>query len=232
MAERIELNIGARRASALVALPSGAAPVGGVVVGSHHWGLDAFTAEIVDRLAASGLAAICPDHYYVLPEGVGHERRKEFLTDRQLANDMDAAGTWLESHAHVDAGKLAIIGHCMGGRTALATITALPDRFCCSCIWYSGSIFSPLGDGPAPGDRLEAIETPLMGFFGSLDKHPSPAEVQRLDAGLTKFDKDHEFHMYDGADHSFMWKDGQRYNEVAATDSWERASRFLHSRLS
>ena len=39
---------------------------------------------------------------------------------------------------------------------------------------------------------------PLLGLFGADDVFPTPAAVATLDAELTKLDKPHEFHSYDG----------------------------------
>jgi carboxymethylenebutenolidase len=118
----------------------------------------------------------------------------------------------------------------MGGRIALLAMVSLPDRFRCGCTWYGGGMFNQLGSLPAPADRVAAIKSPLIGFFGNRDKRPSPQEVDTLDARLNALGKVHEFHRYD-ADHTFMTKDDGRYDESAAQDSWRRAIAFLDRHL-
>jgi len=51
----------------------------------------------------------------------------------------------------------------------------------------------------------------LLGLFGVDDKFPAPPAVATLDAELTKLDKAHEFHSYEGAGHSFFSVDRPAY---------------------
>ena len=91
MAETIELTVGDVTTTALVGVPSGAGPFPGVVATFHREGLDDFTAWLIDDLNAHGYAAIAPNHYHALPQGVSIDRRREFLTDEQMSLDIKAA---------------------------------------------------------------------------------------------------------------------------------------------
>lgn len=227
MANTIELTIGDVTTTAYVAVPAGEAKHPGVVVTFHRDGLDDFTAWVCDDLAANGYAAIAPNHYHVLPPGMDIERRREFLTDEQMGKDLDAAVGWLTTEGNADTNRLALIGHCMGGRTTWMGVTSQPDRWKCGCIWYGGGSFNQLGNLPAPADRLENITCPVAGFFGNDDGNPSPDDVTELDARLTKFGKAHEFHRYDGAGHAFMSFDRPSYREEQSKDSWTKALAFI-----
>ena len=231
MADTIDLTIGEVTTTAFVAVPMGAGPFPGVVVAFHKDGLDDFTEWVVDDLAANGYAAIAPNHYHVLPPGVSIERRTEFITDEQLSRDLGSAADLLAARDTVDGDRLAVIGHCMGGRTTWVGLVAHPGRWRCGCVWYGGNAFKALGDGPAPADRLGDIACPVAGHFGNDDGNPSPADVDRLDAMLNELDKDHEFHRYDGAGHAFMSFGSERYREDQAKDSWSRALDFLGRHL-
>jgi len=227
MADTIDLTIGDIDTSAFVAVPSGGGKHPGVVVTFHREGLDDFTAWLCDNLAANGYAAISPNHFHVMPPGVDLERRREFLTDEQMAADLDAAANWLTAEGGADAHRLALIGHCMGGRTTWMGLASHPARWKCGCVWYSGGSFNQLGNLPAPADRLETIACPVAGFFGNDDKNPSPADVDELDARLTELGKPHEFHRYDGAGHAFMGVGRPNYREEQSKDSWEKALAFI-----
>ena len=50
----------------------------------------------------------------------------------------------------------------------------------------------------------ESIACPVIGFFGLDDTNPSPADVDTIDAELTRHGKAHEFHRYAGAGHAFL----------------------------
>jgi carboxymethylenebutenolidase len=52
----------------------------------------------------------------------------------------------------------------------------------------------------------------LLGLFGEKDANPSPADMRKLDAELTKHGKVHAFHAYAGANHTFMHAHGARYH--------------------
>ena len=226
MAERIGFTIGDVETTALVALPKGAGPHPGVVVSFHHQGLDGPTAHDVDSLAEAGFGAIAPNHYHVIPEGVDLEERRRYLTDEQYALDFRAAADWLVAHG-CDRNRLAILGHCAGGRAAWVGLEGCSDLWRCGCVWYGGGALRQMGKLPSPYERLGEIRCPVAGFFGNIDKNPSPADVDKFDAALSQFGVPHEFHRYDGADHAFTNYTGHRYDQKATKDSWDRAIAFM-----
>ena len=62
-----------------------------------------------------------------------------------------------------------------------------------------------LGEGGAsPFERTSEINCPLLFHFGEEDANPSPEDMQKLDAELTRYNKAHEFYTYPGAGHAFM----------------------------
>jgi carboxymethylenebutenolidase len=234
MAEMIDIPVGPIQTKALAAMPEGDGPFSGIVVTYHREGLDAFTAWKVDSLATAGFAAIAPDHYHVLPEGVGFKERNKYLTDEQMALDLEAGAAWLAAQGGVNEDRLAVLGPCMGGRTALVALECNPEIWTCACVWYGGEVFEPLiGQLAPPGsrERLEKIACPIAGFFGNCDTHPTPEEVDQLDAMLTELGKDHIFHRYEDAGHGFLNKWHPRYHQVAAEDSWAKAMEYLHAQL-
>ncbi len=234
MAETIELTVGDIQAHAFAAMPDGDGPCPGVVVTFHREGLEDFTAWKVDHLAQAGFAAIAPGHYHVLPKGVDFKGRHDYLTDEQMAADIEAAAGWLMAQRRVNGDRLAVLGPCMGGRTALVALECNPELWTCACVWYGGEVFEPLiGDLPAPGarERLDRIACPIAGYFGGQDTHPSADEVDRLDGLLTDLGKEHIFHRYADAGHGFLNPWHPRYHQAAAEDSWAEAMAFLHARL-
>lgn len=231
MADRIDLTIGEVTTAALIGVPAGAGPFPGVVAAFHRGGLDGFTERLIDELAANGYAAIAPNHYHALPEGVDVEQRRDYLTDEQLALDLRAAADRLSAEEAVDGDRLALIGHCMGGRTTWVGLATYPGRWKCGCIWYGGNVFKQMGKVPAPADRLGDIVCPVAGFFGNDDPNPSPEDIDRLDVMLTELGKAHEFHRYDGAGHAFISSEGEKYREAPAKDSWSKALGFLGRHL-
>ena len=227
MGNFIDLAVGNIQTKAYVALPQGTGPHPGVVVTFHKEGLDDFTEWLVDDLARNGYAAIAPDHYHAMPTGKTIEDRKEFLDDDQMAADLKASADWLGAQALIDGDRLALVGHCMGGRTTWVGLVSLPGVFKCGCPFYSGNAFGQIGAPPPPMERLAAIDAPVMGFFGNDDKNPSPADVDRMSASMTALGKEHEFFRYDGTGHAFMGANPQKFREHSARDAWTRAVKFI-----
>jgi carboxymethylenebutenolidase len=55
--------------------------------------------------------------------------------------------------------------------------------------------------------------------------------VAVLDAELTKLDKPHEFHSYEGAGHAFFSVDRPVYRVDAAVDGWRHIDEFFATHL-
>ena len=201
MAQIIDFAIGSVKTTAAVGIPAGAGPFPGVVVTFHRYGIDKFTHWLVDYLVAKGFAAIAPNHFHVIPPDKTPDDRKDYLTDEQMVLDLRAAAAWLDGQAKVLKKKYGLLGHCMGGRTTWVGLEEAPELWACGCIWYGGSALKPMGKLPAPIDRLDRIQAPVMGFSGKEDKNPSPADIAKFDEGLTKHGKWHEFHIYEGTGH-------------------------------
>ena len=231
MGSMIDFTIGNIQTTAYTSLPEGQGAFPGVVVAFHKDGIDPFTKWLVDDLARNGYAAIAPNHYHILPSLDYIDRRKEYLDDDQLTADIQASVDWLVRDGNADRDRLALIGHCMGGRTTWAGLVGLPNVFKCGCPYYSGGSFLQQGQLPAPMDRLENITCPVMGFFGNDDKNPSPADVEEFSRRLTALNKEHEFHRYDGAGHAFMDWTGKSFNERASRDAWAKTLNFLSQHI-
>jgi len=98
-------------------------------------------------------------------------------------------------------------------------------------MYYGGDPFHAWGDGPSPFERTAQIHCPIMGHFGEDDKNPSPADMKKLDAELTRLGKPHEFHSYPNAAHAFANFGSSNYREHAANASWPRTFGFFGKHL-
>jgi carboxymethylenebutenolidase len=70
------------------------------------------------------------------------------------------------------------------------------------------------------------LSCPLLGLFGEEDKSPAPDETAELSAELTRLGKEHEFHTYPNAGHSFFSVNRPSYRPEAASEGWERIWEF------
>jgi carboxymethylenebutenolidase len=130
-----------------------------------------------------------------------------------------------------DLGKVGVMGFCMGGRVAYLMASANAG-LSAAAVFYGGGILQPWGDPPTPFERTSAINCPVIGFFGEQDTNPSPADVSKIDAEMTRFSKWHEFHMYRDTGHAFHnFLNPERYRERAARASWGELLAFFDQNL-
>jgi carboxymethylenebutenolidase len=152
------------------------------------------------------------------------------LRDQTLIQDINATVSFLNSHNAVDPGRIGIVGFCMGGRIVYLMSAVNPD-IKAGVMYYGGDTFSAWGDGASPFERTKNIHCPIMGHFGEDDKNPSPADMKKLDAELTRLDKSHEFYSYPNAAHAFANFGSGNYREHAAKASWPRTFGFFAKHL-
>jgi carboxymethylenebutenolidase len=228
MAELLEMSVDGVPMTMLCSTPSGAGPHPAIIVVHHRDGFDDFTKKVCDDLAAEGFVAVAPDFYHWLPV-LEPARENPFPTDDEIVKDVNAAVDWLKARDGVDGGRIGILGHCMGGRMSFLGASTNPAIGAC-VVYYGGNMFKPWGgDHPPPFDKLPGLKGPVIGFFGNDDGNPSPDDVNKIDAELTKLGKAHEFHRYDGAGHAFQnFCNAERYREAATQDSWAKTTAFLH----
>lgn len=214
-------------------VPTGAEKAPGVVVIMHGPGLDRFIEDRVADLARHGYAAAAPDLYHRQPDdGADTMTRVGRLRDDEILADLDATVAHLRALDRPRVTELAVLGFCMGGRHAYLAAGARPALWRAAGVFYGGNIMKALGDGPAPLDLTPHIACPLIGFFGVEDTNPSPADVDRIEAELSRHDKALEFHRYEGAGHAFLnFMNAERHRPAQAQDAWQKMLDFLGRHL-
>ena len=208
--------------------PDRNAPGPAIVLMYHRDGIDDFTKRVAGKLLAAGYLVAVPDVSHRVARDIPMADRKKFLKDSEVVADIRAAVDYLCERPDVDKDKLILMGHCMGGRMALLGAGALPE-FKGVVVYYGGGVHLSWGEeARTPFDTLRDIRIPVIGFFGNLDKNPSPEHVDRIDAELTQHGVSHSFHRYDNAGHGFQNRTpGTPGEQAAASDSWERTFAFL-----
>src|SRR5512146_1415824 len=112
-----------------VSLPESGGPVPGIVVVHGQSGLEDFIKDTTHMLALQGYAAVAPNLYH--RDGLDckddNPTRKARLRDPTIINDINAAFGFLKDHRQVNAGRLGIVGFCMGGRLVYLMSAASKD---------------------------------------------------------------------------------------------------------
>jgi carboxymethylenebutenolidase len=208
-------------------LPAADRPVPGIVVIHGQSGVEDFI-QVTHILAAAGYVAVAPDLFH--REGADTKNdapgRRSRLRDDTVIKDVNAALRFLKANEQVDGARLGIVGFCMGGRVVYLAASASPDLRA-AVMYYGGDTMVAWGSGPSPFERTAQIRCPILGQFGEDDENPSPADVRKLDAELTRHGKAHELHSYAGVGHAFANLNSAKYSREVADRSWVRSFEFF-----
>ena len=224
------INVDGSKMRTYVSVPeSKSAPA--IIVVQGQTGVDDFV-EFSDLAARQGFVAAAPDLYHRDPPDCKDDAptRRMRLRDATVIQDINATVNFLKSHNAVDRSRIGIVGFCMGGRIVYLMSSVNRD-IKAGVMYYGGDSFSPWGEGLSPFERTAQIHCPIVGHFGEDDLNPSPADMRKLDAELTRFDKPHEFHSYSNAAHAFANFGSGNYREHAANASWPRTFGFFAKHL-
>jgi carboxymethylenebutenolidase len=224
---------------AYFARPLGLSSSPGVVVIHHNPGWDEATKEITRKFAHHGYTAICP--HLFSREGPGSPddlsaavRAAGGVPDDRMVGDVEGAVRYLKALPYA-SGRVGVIGFCSGGRQTYIVACKVDGIDAAVDCWGGRVIPTPEEITPrqpvAPIDMTPDMKCPLLGIFGAEDKSPSPEQVARTEEVLRKYDKNYEFHMYDGAGHGFFAVDRPNYRPVQATDAWRKVFAFYEKYL-
>jgi len=224
------INVNGSKMRTYVSVPE-SKPAAAIIVVQGQTGVDDFV-QFSDMGARQGFVAAAPDLYHRDPPDCKDDAptRRMRLRDGTVIQDINATVSFLKSHNAVDGSRIGIVGFCMGGRIVYLMCSVNRD-IKVGVMYYGGDSFSAWGDGPSPFERTAQIHCPIMGHFGEDDLNPSPADMRKLDAELTRFDKPHEFHSYPNAAHAFANFGSGNYREHAANASWPRTFAFFAKHL-
>jgi carboxymethylenebutenolidase len=207
-------------------MPDKPGPHPGLVVAQHAGGVDAQMQDAVHRLHREGYVVAAPELFHRQAADVEPSKRTSLLRDSEIIADINATVAHLKS-LRMTVAPIGICGFCMGGRVVYLMACVNPE-FKAAAVFYGGNIFKPLGEGPSPFERSSGIQCPVIGFFGMEDANPSPDDVNRIDAELTRLGKWHEFHRYNNAGHAFQnFISPERYRERASRASWTEMLAFF-----
>jgi carboxymethylenebutenolidase len=232
MTREIKVEVAGSAMPVFVAEPAGAGPHPAVVLIHHRDGVDEFTRATCERLAKNGFVAAAPSLFHRRPPGEDTRASRQKLTDGDVVADIGATVKALQAMTSVRGDKLAIMGHCMGGRMAYLGAATNP-AFKAAVVCYGGGIMRVEGEGrPSPFALTSNIKCPIAGFFGKDDTNPPPADVERISAELTKYGVRHDFRSYDGTGHAFQnFTSPDSYREKSSEDAWSRLVPFLQAEL-
>jgi dienelactone hydrolase len=197
----------------------------GILVLHEWWGLNDYARKRAEQLAGLGYVAFAGDMY---GEGKTTEHPKEagqFATEVRSnvavwQGRARAALKVLAEQPQVDAGKLAAIGYCFGGSTALE-------------LAYTGADLKAVATFhaalPVPdAEQARAIKAKVLVNHGAADKFIPEETAVKFRTALEEAKVDYTMVYHGGAVHSFTVRGieqrnvpGLAYNAQADHRSWE-----------
>lgn len=192
----------------------------------HEWtGINDYIKKRITQLAGLGYVAFAADIYGKGVRPANHEeaaaQAKLYKSDRALMRARAAAGlAALRRQPQVDGGRLAAIGYCFGGTTALEL--ARSGAALQATVSFHGGL-----DTPDPADA-KRIKGAVLVLHGADDPYVPAKEVQAFQEEMRKARVDWQLVAYGGAVHSFSNpgsggdpSKGVAYNARADSRSWE-----------
>ena len=207
----------------------------GVLVVHEWWGLNDYARDRAKQLAELGYVAFAVDMYgegktTEHPSEAGQWAAQVRSNQQEWLGRAKAGLDVLKKQQGVDTSRLAAIGYCFGGSTALQ-------------LAFSGAelqgIVSFHGALPVPTDeQVQRTKASLLVCHGSQDSFIPEETCQKFRAALDKGQADYAMIYYGGARHSFTVPtadehgiEGIRYNRKADERSWAHMRRFLEERF-
>mgnify|MGYP001816277176 CR=1 FL=1 len=184
---------------------------------------------VAHRLAREGFAALAPAWF-------GEDPARAHW-DEIRAEDILRIFDWLENEVSVNAGLLGLIGFSRGGGLALVSASLIPNIRAVVNYFGLTSWKGGLEEFPHLPLRKEdplhfarEVSCPILSFHGDQDTVVPIENTYLLDHACRRFGVKHDSVIYPGVNHSFVWP-GDKYNQKAHLDSWDRALRFLRQNL-
>jgi carboxymethylenebutenolidase len=192
-------------------------PRGGLVVIQEIFGVNHHVRNVCDRFAVLGYAAVAPAVFdRIEPNFECGYTAAEVEHARTFIPKIDWAKMMLDTAAAIDAagsaGKVGIVGYCLGGSVAFLAACKL-DGLACAVGYYGGAIAKNADLKP---------KVPTLLHFGDQD-HSIPLS----DVAIVKAKRpDVEVHVYH-AGHGFSCDERSSYDEAAHQEALERTTAWL-----
>lgn len=194
------------------------APRGGIVVVQEIFGVNSHIRAICDRLAAEGYVAVAPAIFdRFAPDFETGYTAENVEHAKTLIPKFDMGKCLLDVAAARDAlagaGKVGIVGFCLGGSVAFAAATRL-DGFSAASSFYGGMANRFAG---------ETARCPVQFHYGADDAGIPPENYNEVKAKQPQA----EFYVYENAGHGFHCDQRGSYAPAASALAWRRTLDFF-----
>ncbi|HEY9684633.1 MAG TPA: dienelactone hydrolase family protein [Oculatellaceae cyanobacterium] len=202
----------------------------GILLVQEIFGVNSHIRSVADLYAEAGFVVLAPDVFWrakphvelgYTPEEVQQAMQLMQKSDRdQIIKDLGAALQTLRARPEF-AGKVGVVGYCMGGHMAYRLATR--DLVDCAVSYYGGGIDGFLNEA-------NDLHCPIIMHFGEKDSHITMPVVEKIRQALEG--KGHvEIYVYPGADHGFNCDQRASYDRKSAMLAFGRSLVLLKNNL-
>jgi dienelactone hydrolase len=203
----------------------------GVLVFPEWWGVNEYAHKRAEQLAGMGYVALAADMYgdgktTEHPEEAGAMAGAVRKDIKEWEARAQAALKILRDNPNVDSKKVAAIGYCFGGSTALQLAYTGADIS--AAVSFHGALMVP------DDQQVKAIKAKILICHGAADSFIPEDTALQVRNALEKGKVDYEMQYYGGAQHSFTNPDagkkgvpGLAYNAKADHRSWTAMTRLF-----
>ena len=200
-----------------------------VVIAIHeNTGINTWTRNVADQLAADGFIGIAPDLTTMFRTGDLKADPAPDAGRAAIGNVTPEMG-----NAIIDAvakygmalpaalPRYGIVGFCWGGARSFSHATHAPG-LSASVVYY--------GSPPTP-EAMANIKAPVLGLYGGSDARIN-ATIPGADSAMKRLGKSYEYQIFDGAGHGFLrGQENSEANAAAAKAAWPRTVAFFKAKL-
>lgn len=198
----------------------------GILVVHEWWGLNDYARKRAEMLAEMGYVAFACDMYgdgkvTEHPQEAGKMASEVRKNVKAWKSRAQAGLKVLTEQEHVDPKKLAAIGYCFGGSTALQLAYSGADL--AAVVTFHAALPTPTAE------EAKAIKARILVCHGAEDAFIPGKAIQDFKAALDAAKTSYQFESYKGAVHSFTVAEadkkniqGMKYNEEADKKSWQQ----------
>ena len=207
----------------------------GVLVVHEWWGLNDYARKRAEQLAGLGYVAFACDMYgegktTKHPEEAGAMATEVRKNIKAWQGRAVAALKVLQDDENVDSKRLAAIGYCFGGSTALQLSYSGADL--AAVVTFHAAVPTP------EPEQARAIKAQLLICHGAADPFVKDESLQKARAAYEAAKVHYEMTYYGGVEHSFTVPDiaranvpGLRYDAEADRRSWQAMRELFESVL-
>lgn len=212
-----------------------------VVIAIHeNTGINTWTRNVADQLAADGFIGIAPDlttMFRAVDIKVDPTREEGGAAIRQvnveIGNKIIDAVAKYGMSLPAALPKYGIVGFCWGGARSFSHATHSPSLG--ASVVYYGS--------PPTAAEMAAIKAPVLGLYGGNDARIN-ATIPATDSTMKALGKSYEYHIFDGAGHGFLRAQEAirangtpadtamaKANVAASVAAWPKTIEFFRAKL-